>query len=176
MTTRIIEVLEADPHWAADFQAEKKLLETALSGLRVSVHHIGSTSVPGLAAKPIIDILLECESVEQLDHFNSRMQAIGYTPKGEWGIERRRYFGKGGVQHSHHVHAFRFDDPHVVRHLAFRDYLIAHPDVAADYQRIKRDAVSQADNSIERYMALKSDFIKHYEQEALNWFHKPESS
>jgi len=97
------------------------------------------------------------------------MEALGYLAKGEYGIVGRRYFKKGGVQHSHHVHAFKQGDGNVVRHIAFRDYLIAHPNHLQAYADIKRQAVAQCDGDIQKYMDHKNSFIKEHEAKAVQW-------
>ncbi|WP_233090623.1 GrpB family protein [Vibrio sp. IB15] len=107
MSSRVIEVVDYRPSWADDFSDEKVLLESVLNSVNVvAIHHIGSTSVKGLCAKPIIDILLEVKSLEELDKNNNLMESLGYEVKGEFGIAGRRYFQKGGIQRSHQVHAF----------------------------------------------------------------------
>lgn len=173
---RKIEVVGYDPAWKADFQIEKRMLEHFLHGLDGRIHHIGSTSVPGLSAKPIIDILLECTSLTQLDRYNATLESIGYTAKGENGIAGRRYFQKGGSQHSHHLHAFEFHDSNIDRHLAFRDYLRAQPEKAMAYQAIKLEGVRLCDNDIHQYMVHKNEFIQTHERLALSvWKGRPET-
>ncbi len=155
-----------------EFQNEKLLISDALGSEVVkAIHHIGSTSVKGLCAKPIIDILLEVNCLQRLDELSTKMEALGYLVKGEFGIEGRRYFQKGGVQRSHQVHAFKSEDPHVERHLAFRDYLSAFPEIKEQYGALKQEAVKVCGNDIEKYIAHKNDFIKYHELEALNWLH-----
>jgi len=104
----------------------------------VAIHHIGSTSIPGLEAKPIIDIMPVVEDINSVDEHNESMREIGYEPKGENGIPERRYFQKGGDNRSHHVHIFQVGSPHVERHLAFRDYLRTHPIEAREYGDFKQ--------------------------------------
>lgn len=166
---RIIRVVDYDPRWPGLFQAESKLISETLGGLIVSIHHIGSTAVPGLAAKPIIDILLEVKDVNELDSHNSEMEKLGYTPKGELGIPGRRYFSKGAADRTHQIHAFNAGSSGAVRHLAFRDYLIAHPQIAQEYAELKRKCARECDNDIEKYGALKNDFVKTHEKLALEW-------
>jgi len=117
--------------WPRQYEAEALLLRQALGDELVRAHHIGSTAVSGLAAKPIIDILLEIRSVEYLDTRNNTMEQLGYLPRGELGIPGRRYYSKGGDHRTHHVHAFSECDPHIEEHLAFRDYLRTQPQVTA---------------------------------------------
>jgi len=169
MDRRIIEVVEYQPKWPQQFEAEKKSLSNALAPLELSIHHIGSTSVPGLAAKPIIDILIECDDVCMLDDFSREMEALDYLVKGEYGIAGRRYFQKGGVQRSHHVHAFTRGDSSIVRHLAFRDYLIEYPQHLQAYADIKLQAVDHCGNNAQKYMDYKNNFIKEHEVKAVEW-------
>jgi GrpB-like predicted nucleotidyltransferase (UPF0157 family) len=131
------------------------------------IHHIGSTAVPGLAAKPIIDILMEVTALEELDALNQRMESIGYTPKGEFGIPGRRYFQKGGDDRTHHLHAFARGDFNLARHLAFRDYLRGHPEVAREYGELKRAVAKTCENDIGRYCDGKDAFVKDIESIAI---------
>lgn len=99
-----------------------------------NIHHIGSTSVPGLMAKPVIDILVEVGTINVVDSYNEAMKKqIGYLPKGENGIPNRRYFSKGGDNRTHQVHVYQQGDEKIASHLMFRDYLITHPKVASEY-------------------------------------------
>ena len=167
MSLRIIEVVPYDPRWPVLFEDEAALLCHALGEVAVHIHHIGSTSVPGLVAKPIIDILLEVTSLAALDALNDAMRAVGYEPRGELGIPRRRYFPKGGMDRTHQVHAFVAGDEHVTRHLAFRDYLRAHPETAREYGELKITVARDCDNDIERYCDGKDAYVKRVEAQAL---------
>lgn len=135
----------------------------------VAIHHIGSTSVVGLAAKPIIDILIEAKDINVVSNHDAGLIQLGYEPKGEFGIPGRRFYRKGGDDRTHHVHAFRQGDPNVIRHLVFRDYLIAHPDVAAEYGALKMAVAATCGNDIGRYMDGKDAWIKDVEQRAILW-------
>jgi GrpB-like predicted nucleotidyltransferase (UPF0157 family) len=170
LTGRIIEVVSYDPRWVRLFESEKVLLAKTIGQNALKIEHIGSTSVVGLSAKPVIDILIEVTSLTELDKANKTIETLGYLVKGENGITGRRYFQKGGIQHSHHVHAFQTDDIHLLRHRAFKEYLIAHPIALIAYDNVKRMAVSQSDNNIHTYMALKNNFIQKHEKLALSWF------
>ena len=165
---RIIKVVDFNENWASKFQQEKLLLESVL-GNSVKIHHIGSTAVLGVCAKPIIDILLEVESLAWLDSQSAKMEGLGYLVKGEFGIEGRRYFQKSRVQRSHHLHAFLVGSPHIARHLAFRDYLRALPETRKDYGELKKKGVKICNNDIEIYGAHKNNFIQKYERKALRW-------
>jgi GrpB-like predicted nucleotidyltransferase (UPF0157 family) len=102
-------------------------------------------------------------AVAALDGFNDELRAAGYEPKGEFGIPGRRYFKKGGENRTHHIHAFASGDFNLIRHLAFRDYLRAHPEVAAEYAELKRTIAATCNNDIERYCDGKDEFVKRIE-------------
>lgn len=93
---RTVVIVPYDDKWPEMFEIESLLIKTLLGAVAVSVHHIGSTSVPGLSAKPIIDILVEVTDINELDAYNLAMVSAGYIPRGENGIPGRRYFIKGG--------------------------------------------------------------------------------
>jgi len=170
LSNRVIEVIDYDPHWKVIFETEKVALSEAIGSNALTIEHIGSTAVIGLSAKPIVDILIEVSSLEKLDAAHKKINALGYTIKGENGISGRRYFQKGGCQRSHHVHAFQSNDLHLYRHRAFKEYLIAHPAVASEYCSIKKGAAFKSENNINIYMALKNNFIQKHETLALEWF------
>jgi GrpB-like predicted nucleotidyltransferase (UPF0157 family) len=137
----------------------------------VRLHHIGSTAIPGIRAKPIIDLLLEVTDVAELDGRASDMEELGYEGKGEFGIPGRRYFRKdnaSGVR-THHVHAFQAGSPEVERHLAFRDYMIAHPAAAQAYSELKQELAREHPDDIGAYVAGKDPFIKEHQPRAIAW-------
>jgi GrpB-like predicted nucleotidyltransferase (UPF0157 family) len=102
--------------------------------------------------------------------FNAGMEALAYEALGEFGIPGRRYFRKGGDDRTHQAHVFQVGDPGVERHLAFRDYLRAHPGVAAEYGVLKAGLAQQFPEDIDKYMDGKDAFVKAAEQEALRWY------
>lgn len=169
--------LTLEPHresWMSDFAAEAARIEAALgSSLRI-LHHIGSTAIPGIHAKPIIDILAEVESLEAIDARREGMELLGYEVMGEFGIPGRRYFRKNSSAglRTHQVHAFVAGSPDLVRHLAFRDYLRFHPDIAREYSALKVRLVASCNGDMEAYMDGKDPFIKEVERKALEWFPK----
>lgn len=166
-----IQVIPPDPKWSDQFGAEASRIRSALSGIAVNVHHVGSTSIPNIYAKPVIDILLEVSDIEDLDNHTAEMTALGYEAKGEFGIPGRRYFRKyssAGVR-THQIHAFERNSEGFARHLAFRDYMIAHPLIAQAYSDLKRRLASDFPDDIEAYMDGKDPFIKEHERHALKW-------
>ncbi|HDG1728572.1 TPA: GrpB family protein [Vibrio cholerae] len=164
-----VEVVDYNPDWSNQFENEKQALVNALGSAIEGIHHIGSTSVNGLAAKPIIDIIIECSSLSELDAQTSKFESLGYEAMGEFGISGRRYYRKGGDDRTHQIHAFVRGDNHVYRHLVFRDYLAAHPEVLESYAQLKRKVAAQCNHDIEIYCDGKDSFIKEHEAKALEW-------
>jgi GrpB-like predicted nucleotidyltransferase (UPF0157 family) len=156
--------------WPLLFEQEATLICEVFGDELAEIHHIGSTSVPGLQAKPIIDMLPVVRQIERVGLFNGGMRTLGYEALGEFGIPGRRYFRKGGDDRTHQAHVFQVGDPGVERHLAFRDYLRAHPRVAADYGVLKAGLASQFPEDIDGYADGKNAFVKATEQEALRWY------
>jgi len=166
---REMRVASYDPAWPARYEKEACVLRVVLGDVLIRSHHVGSTSVPGLPAKPIIDICLEVRGLGALDARNDRMRSLGYVPRGEFGIPGRRYFPKGGDDRTHHVHAYLAGDPNVGRHLAFRDYLRFHPAVAQAYAQVKREASAKHLTDSAGYQAYKNAFIARTLEAALAW-------
>lgn len=167
---REVKVVPHDPAWAEAFQKEAAALRPVFGDEAVTVHHFGSTSVPGLAAKPTIDVLVEVRRIAAVDALNDAMAASGYEARGEYGLPGRRYFVKNrGPVRTHNVHVFEAGNPEVERHLAFRDYLLQDPDTANAYARLKQDLARKYPMDIESYMNGKDAFVKGVEREALSW-------
>ncbi len=157
--------------WPAAFVHEVKCLEGLLGDELVTIHHIGSTSVPGLAAKPIIDLLPLVHDITRIDQYNPIMIAAGYQVWGEYGLPGRRYFNKdANGMRTHNVHVYAFDHPEVTRHLAFCAYLRAHPAACAEYVAVKRLAYAQHPADINAYNHAKDPWIKATEPLALAWY------
>lgn len=166
----IIIVVDYNQNWSSEYQKEEDSIRSFLQGELVNSFHIGSTSVPGLKAKPIIDILLVVNDINKLDSFSTQFQDIGYEVMGEYGIIGRRYFRKGGDNRTHHIHAFQFDNiQEIERHLSFRDYLRQNPEICKEYGELKSKLADQYPRDIDGYGDGKDDFVKKIEKEALKW-------
>lgn len=165
----IVTVVDYDPKWITKFKEESEILRHILGEVICEIHHIGSTAVPGLMAKPIIDMMLDVKDLIDLDTKNSLLENLGYEAKGELGIKGRRYFRKGGDHRTHQIHAFKSGDPHLMRHLAFRDYLRAHDQIAKEYGELKSDIAKRSNNDIEHYCDEKDPYVKHHEKIAMEW-------
>lgn len=169
---RDIVVVAHDPMWSRKFASEATVVSEVLGSAVVNVHHIGSTAIPSIFAKPIIDMLVEVTSLGAVDRRAESMGAHGYEAKGEFGIPGRRYFRKdnaAGIR-EYQVHAFVEGSVEVDRHLAFRDYLRSHPVVAEEYSQLKRELATQHPCDSEAYRNGKDPFIKATEQLALDWW------
>lgn len=168
--SRIIEVVPHNPAWKEKYAAEKGLLLNIFGKLVHSIHHIGSTAIPGIKAKPVIDIMIVVQDIQKVDHLNQAMIAAGYTPRGEYGIAGRRYFNKdtNGIR-SHHVHSYALGNPEIKWHLDFRDYLRAHPDEAQAYSRLKESLAAQYRHDSETYSDSKTDFVQRILALASSW-------
>ena len=158
--------------WQMDFELEAEKIQKVFGEEMIHIHHIGSTSVPGLKAKPIIDMMPVVRDIEKIDAFAHQMLALGYEPMGEFGLDGRRYFRKGVEKRTHHVHVFQACSPHVTRHLAFQDYLREHTDQATRYGDLKQVLAERYPQNIAAYMDGKDGFIKQLEKVALQWYQK----
>lgn len=156
--------------WPEAFQQAKEQLETIFGDHLLAIHHIGSTSVPGLSAKPILDILPVVDSLDGIEAFDAAMEQIGYEAKGEFGMPGRRYYRKGGDNRTHHIHLYADGNPEIMRHVVFRDYLRQHPQEVEAYSTIKERLERQYPEDISAYIAGKDSFVKTMEQRALAWW------
>ena len=167
---RMLEVVPYDPRWPEAFASEAPRVRDAIGENVVAVHHIGSTAVPGLAAKPIIDIVVEVNDIEAVDAQNERMRQLGYEVRGEWGFSGRRYFVKReGSRRTHHVHVYQTGHPEIESACAFRDYLRAHPAQAREYGCLKQRLARQLPLAVQGYQEAKADFVERMVKAALAW-------
>jgi GrpB-like predicted nucleotidyltransferase (UPF0157 family) len=161
------------PQWPLEFEREASRLRALLGDEVVAIHHIGSTSVPGLDAKPIIDLLPLAHEITRIDGYNDRMKTAGYRVYGEYGLPGRRYFTRDvGEFRTHNIHMYAAGDPKVTRHIAFCAYLRANPDAQREYVAVKRSAYAQHPADIEAYNNAKDAYIKRVEKVALAWYSK----
>ena len=161
-------IADYDPSWPQKYREEEKRLKQILGENCMAMYHIGSTSVPGLAAKPILDILPVVKSLEKVDEAAAEFEKIGYEYLGEFGIQGRRYLRKGGEERTHQIHMFQVDDmKNIERHLAFRDYLRSHAREREAYAQLKRSLAQKFPYDIDGYCDGKDSFVKEMETQAL---------
>jgi GrpB-like predicted nucleotidyltransferase (UPF0157 family) len=154
-------IVPYDPEWNELFKSEADLLRNAVSELAVAIEHIGSTAVPGLAAKPIVDIVLAVRTSIDAQKCVPLVKEIGYEYKGEAGIPGRHYFRKGGPDVStHHLHVVEANRELWRSHLLFRDYLRTHPDAIGEYAALKHKLAIMFKDDRPAYTEAKSDFIR----------------
>ena len=141
MITKHIVVEPFDEHWRLDFLKIQNELTDALGQLAISIEHVGSTSVQGLSAKPIIDIDVVIKDYNALKDTISALEKIGYQYEGDLGIPGREAFRYDGKDHlkKHHLYVCPADSPELKRHIAFRNYLRTHPDAVRKYSLIKEE-------------------------------------
>lgn len=158
-------------HWPELFRAEAEKIRTALPTTSIKIEHIGSTSIAGLSAKPILDFLIEVQS-GALPSLQGPLVGLGYNSKGEFGIPGRSYFSRKGSssQLGVHIHAFEKGHPALIKHIAFRDYLRAHPKVAQEYGSLKSQILSSPDVTRENYQERKQPFLEKVNTDALGWY------
>ncbi len=169
--TRKVQVVPYHSEWPEQFTDEAKALKEVFGREMLSIHHFGSTSIPGISAKPIIDILLIVRDIDKVDALVPQLEALGYHAVGEYGISGRRFFYKGSDDvRSHHLHVYGSGNPHILRHLVFRDYMRCHPISARDYARLKEELAHQFPEDMDSYIAGKNAFVKEQEKKALDWW------
>lgn len=150
-----------NPAWQDDFIVIRDELAPALADLALRIEHVGSTSVPGLCAKPVIDIDVVIKDVSVLPDVISALAKIGYRHEGDKGIPGREAFGYEGKDHlrKHHLYVCAQDSEELRRHIAFRDYLRAHPDAVEEYGKIKQEGARLYPRDIDGYIEHKGPFI-----------------
>jgi GrpB-like predicted nucleotidyltransferase (UPF0157 family) len=155
----IVKVVPYDTEWQHMFETEAKLIKHALGNNCIDIHHIGSTAVPGLNAKPIIDILPVVKDLLQVDHAIPAMEKLGYEAKGEFGIPFRRYFQKAKNNRTHNVHIFEQGNPEIDRHLKFRNWMQLHVNDLLLYGKLKAELALKFPHDIDNYCLGKDAFI-----------------
>ncbi len=167
-------VVPHDPTWSDAFTREAARLSDVLGGNVIALHHIGSTAIPGILAKPIIDILGAVASLEEVDRETAKFERIGYEAMGTFGIDGRRYFRRfdASGMRTHHLHIFKSGSENIERHLAFREYLRGHSERAAEYSALKALLVSDEKMTWESYQDGKDLFVKMTERDAVEWYRR----
>jgi GrpB-like predicted nucleotidyltransferase (UPF0157 family)/uncharacterized protein YciI len=165
-----IELVPYTVEWERIFKEEAEAISQALGKTLLTIHHIGSTSIPGIVAKPIVDILPVVKNIHDVDRLTPALEALGYEARGEFGMPGRRFFvKKQNGKRTFNVHIFEGAHPDVERHLRFRDYLRMHPEDAGVYSDLKKSLVMKSSDDIERYCWGKDDLVRSLDEKALLW-------
>ena len=161
MVKRVI-VESYNSEWKKDFEDIRSELMAVLEGKVISVEHVGSTSVEGLSAKPVIDIDVVIEDEDAFPEVKAAMESIGYTHEGDLGIKGRESFKYTGKEHlrKHHLYVCTKDADELKRHISFRDYLRTHPEAVREYGRIKEEGAKLYPLDIDSYIEHKAPFIE----------------
>ena len=165
----IVELVAHDPSWALTAAVESRRWSKILGDALIEVHHIGSTAIPGIMAKPVIDLMPVVRSIDVMEEH--KVRGLGYDWRGEFGIPGRRFCTLDDPvsgRRQFNVHVFAEGSAEVARHLAFRDYWRAHPAEALEYEKVKLDAAAQCPEDVLAYNDVKSPWIKACEQRALS--------
>lgn len=156
----VVRLVPYDPAWPQLFAAEAARLERALAGMIIRFEHTGSTSIPGLAAKPVLDILGGVPDDAPMEPYIAALTASGYVHRGEQGIAGREFFRRGEPR-AYHLHLTSVGSSFWRDHLAFRDYLRANPGVRDEYGKLKLDLALRFPNDRESYIDHKGPFVRH---------------
>jgi GrpB-like predicted nucleotidyltransferase (UPF0157 family) len=156
---REVFVVDYDPTWPERYQEERARIAETLRHVGVAIEHVGSTAVPGLAAKPIIDIMVGVRELTDGERCIEPLEAVGYEYRGEAGIPDRLFFRKGDPR-SHHLHLVKQRSEFWERHVLFRDLLRERPDIAAQYAALKRELAVKYRTERLQYTEAKTPFIE----------------
>lgn len=167
---REVELVPHNPEWSQLADQEINRLQAGLSFPIVGIYHIGSTSIPGIKAKPILDFVMEVEDLEDVIDAVGEFEALDYDSKGEYGIQGRQFFTRDtDGERSHHLHVFQKGHPDIKRHTVFRDFLRANPDAAREYESLKEQLARRFPKQSGNYTEAKSDFILSMDEVARYW-------
>lgn len=155
-----VELMPPNPEWAVQFEDAAAEIKAILGDNCIAVHHIGSTAIPDIYAKPIVDILPVVKNISVADAFNPQFEALGYVCMGEYGITGRRFYWRSKQKRTHNIHLFAEGHPAIARHVAFRDFMRANPDSAKAYSVLKQALARVFSDDTEHYQNGKSSFVQ----------------
>lgn len=159
LTRGTVALLPHNEEWHHHFEEEKQRILTAVGDPTLAVEHIGSTSICGISAKPILDIMIGTPGLDAKLPFQKEIEALGYEYRGENGIPERHFFGKG-IPRTVHLNVVRFGGNFWLSHIAFRDYLKQNPDAAREYERLKQLLAERFAKDRESYTNGKQAFVE----------------
>lgn len=157
---RVVELSEYNLGWSAMFTEAAIEIKSILQENCLEVHHIGSTAIPNICAKPIVDVLPIVKDLNLVDALNHKFEALGYVCMGEYGIPGRRFYWKSKAKRTHNIHLFEQGSPEILRHILFKEFMLAHNDYAQAYSLIKRSLAEVFTHDIENYVNGKASFVQ----------------
>ncbi|MEO3800519.1 GrpB family protein [Nonomuraea sp. B1E8] len=164
-----VEIVDHDPGWAAAFAALGRTMRGALGSVAVRIDHIGSTSVPGLAAKPVLDVQIAVRSFEPLEAYKGPLERIGLVHRAGNPELTKRYFRETPGHRRTHVHVREHGSFSQQLPLLFRDYLRAHPEAAAAFAEAKRRCADRFRDARQEYVAAKEPYVWDIVRRANAW-------
>lgn len=156
----IVELSDYNNDWEKDYKQEEILLKNALKNIIIEIHHIGSTAIVGLKAKPVIDILLVIENLNKINEIEELLKDYGYENRGHQGVNDRYFFAKGPEDaRSHYLHFVEPKSNTYYNQIYFKKYLIEHPEYIKKYCSLKERLAAKYPNERPKYTQGKNDFI-----------------
>ena len=157
----IVELVDYNENWVKEYEEEEKLLKDVLKDKIIEIHHIGSTSIPGLKAKPVIDILIVIDSLKNISEIEELLKPFDYENRGTQGVEDRFFFAKGPEDaRTHYIHFTEPNSNTYYNQILFKKYLINHPEYIQNYFDLKQNLAEKYANERPKYTQGKNDFIK----------------
>ena len=171
--TEPVTVEQYNPDWISWFETLSAFFKTRLEPFVIRIEHVGSTAIPGMIAKPIIDFDIVIRMPE-FDEVRSRLEMIGYVHQGDLGIPEREAFALTDLKLKeelppHHLYVCDIKSKELHRHIAFRDYLRSHPDDASKYSEIKIQLVKKHSGDRTLYIDGKDHLVKEILEKAIEW-------
>lgn len=163
-----VRIVDYDPRWPEMAAGEIVRIEAALGGQAMRIDHVGSTAVPGMAAKPIVDLQVSVAAIGPTERYALPLEDLGYLFAPDQDSPDLHFFGKPAARpRTFHLHVCAAGSDHEMRHLALRDYLRAHPDEAARYAEVKRELVDERPGDRLAYIEGKADYVAALEERAV---------
>lgn len=160
-------IVPYDPQWPEQYEVERQRIVRALGDKIVGIEHFGSTAIPGLMAKPVIDILVLVEQLEPDEAYIESLQSLGYVHQTWPGDAPDHVFLRKGLPRTHHLHIVQKGSYEHLRHIAFRDYLRTHPETARAYAELKIMLAQVHAHDRDAYTNAKTDFVRDIEAKVL---------
>lgn len=156
----IVELENYNEKWKKEYEKERDLLKNVLGDRIIEIEHVGSTSIVGLKAKPVIDILIAINSLEEIEQIEQLLIEYDYSNRGHQGVEDRYFFAKGPEDaRSHYIHFVEKDNNTYINLLWFKKYLLKHPEYIEKYCELKQELAEKYSEDRKKYTAGKSNFI-----------------
>ncbi len=164
---RKVELVPYDKKWASFYEKESQNIKNALGNHLIEIHHIGSTAIPNMPAKPVIDIMLECDNLDNIDLITKQLNTLNYYNIRRHIIPHRSFFTRRQDKEiSYHLHIRERGDPQIKRHVNFRDYLVNHPEDANAYALLKAKLADQFADNINNYVFGKDKLVQEIDRKA----------